>query len=216
MLFDGTNGRVRSFLQVRNKQNHPGGKREEGPIDRQAEWLKKAREGDVDAFAELCAPFSQMLYRHCLHMLGQEADAQDAAQEALLRAFRAMPRFMGQSGVATWLYRIAHNACLDMLKRPQRKRENVSVEQLREGGFEPEAAGDDPEAAYVKTEAAQRVQAAIRKLPREQQLLLDLRYGEGLSYEELARVTGIREGTVKSKLSRAKDRLQELLQENVE
>ena len=74
-------------------------------------------------------------------MLGREADAQDAAQETMLRAYRAIPRFMGQSGIATWLYRIAHNTCLDMLKRPQRKREASSMEQLREAGFEPQAPG---------------------------------------------------------------------------
>lgn len=181
-------------------------------MDDQKELLKRARSGDGDAFAELCAPFSGMVYRHCLQMLGRQADAQDAAQETMLRAYRAIPRFLGQSGVASWLYRIAHNTCLDMLKKPQRKREVSSMEQMREAGFEPRAAGDTPETAYEKKAEAQRLLAAIAKLPQDQQTLLNLRYGENYSYEELARATGLREGTVKSKLSRAKDRLQELLE----
>ena len=181
-------------------------------MESQRELLQRARAGDGDAFAELCAPFSPMVYRHCLQMLGQEADAQDAAQEAMVRAYRAMPRFLGQSGIATWLYRIAHNTCLDILKRPQRKRESASMEQLREAGFEPQAPGDTPESAYERKAEAQRLASAIAKLPRDQQTLLNLRYGENYSYEELARATGLREGTVKSKLSRAKSRLQGLLE----
>jgi RNA polymerase sigma-70 factor (ECF subfamily) len=152
-----------------------------------------------------------MVYRHCLQLMGQQADAQDAAQETMLRAFRAMPRFIGQSGIATWLYRIAHNTCLDMLKKPQRKRESSSMEQLREAGFEPQAPGDTPDVAYEKNAEAGRLSAAINRLPRDQQVLLNLRYGENYSYEELAKATGLRVGTVKSKLSRAKDRLQELM-----
>ncbi len=181
-------------------------------MEDQRELLKRARSGDGDAFGELCGPFSDMVYRHCLHMLGREADAQDAAQETMLRAYRAIPRFMGQSGIATWLYRIAHNTCLDMLKRPQRKREASSMEQLREAGFEPQAPGDTPETAYERNAEAQRLLKAIARLPRDQQTLLNLRYGQHYSYEELARATGLREGTVKSKLNRAKSRLQELME----
>lgn len=181
-------------------------------MENQRELLQRAWAGDGDAFAELCAPFSPMVYRHCLQMLGREADAQDAAQEAMLRAYRAIPRFLGQSGVATWLYRIAHNTCLDMLKKPGRKREAASMEQLREAGFEPQAPGDTPESAYERQAEAQRLLAAIARLPRDQQTLLSLRYGQHYSYEELAKATGLREGTVKSKLSRAKNKLQELLE----
>lgn len=180
-------------------------------MDDRGELLKRARSGDGDAFMELCGPFADMIYRHCLQLMKQPSDAQDAAQETLLRAFRAMPRFIGQSGIATWLYRIAHNTCLDMLRKPRRKSEAVSMEQLREGGFEPQAPGDTPETLYEKNAEAQRLWAAIARLPRDQQVLLSLRYGENYSYEQLAKALGLREGTVKSKLSRAKDRLQELM-----
>ncbi len=182
-------------------------------MDMQEELLRRARAGDGDAFAELCTPFSNMVYRHCLYLLRRQADAQDAAQETMLRAYRAIPRFVGSGGVAAWLYRIAHNICLDMLKKSQKKRETGSVEQMKEEGFQLEAQGDTPETAYEKAEQARRLLVAIAKLPQDQQILLNLRYGENYSYEELSRATGMREGTVKSKLSRAKARLQEMYHE---
>lgn len=181
-------------------------------MDTQRVLISKARGGDSEAFFELVSPFSGMVYRHCLHMLRTPADAEDAAQEAMLRAYRAFPRFLGQSAVATWLYRIAHNTCLDMLKKPLRQREIASLEQLREAGFEPADHRESPDAAYVLAADAQRLKNAILKLPTEQQALLNLCYGEGLSYEQLASMTGIREGTVKSRLNRAKARLRELLE----
>ncbi len=181
-------------------------------VEGQERLLKRARQGDGAAFEALCEPYVGMVYRHCLHMLGRPADAEDAAQETLLRAFRAMPRFMGQSGVSTWLFRIAHNTCLDALKRPARKAESASMERLREEeGFEPPAREEGPEARYVRGAEEERLWRAVETLPEEQRALINLRYGDNLSYEELARMTGLREGTVKSKLSRAKARLKELL-----
>ena len=175
------------------------------------EQVQKARAGSADAFSELVQPFSGMVFRHCLQMLGNVQDAEDAAQEALLRAYRAMPRFLGRSHFSTWLFRIAHNTCLDVLKKPVRKRESASLDGLREIGFEPVETGDNPETAYLRQENLREMQAAVLNLPTDQQVLLHLRYGEGLSYEELAKVTGFREGTVKSKLSRAKEKLGVLL-----
>ena len=173
--------------------------------------LREARDGNAEAFSRLVEPFSGMVYRQCLQMLGHEQDARDAAQETMLRAYRAMPRFLGQSSISTWLWRIARNTCLDQLKKPFRKRESTSLEGLRETGFDPPGQGEDPETVYLRQESIREMQEAVGKLPADQQTLLNLRYGEHLSYEELARVTGLREGTVKSKLNRAKAKLGVLL-----
>ena len=175
--------------------------------------LRKAMQGDADAFGALCTPYEGMVYRHCLQMLRNPADAQDAAQEAMLRAYRAMPRFKGDSGIATWLYRIAHNACLDMLKRPLRKRESVSLDDMRESGYEP-AADSTPETRYLEQSEAARVRDALLQLPEDTQALLALRYGEGMAYDQLAAALKLNEGTVKSRLSRAKEKLRELLEKD--
>ena len=77
--------------------------------------MKQSHRPTAEAFERLCAPYSGMVYRHCLHMLGNPHEAEDAAQESMLRAFRAFDAFRGDA-VASWLFRIAHNTCLDILK----------------------------------------------------------------------------------------------------
>lgn len=173
--------------------------------------IRKAMQGDADAFSALAAPFEGLVYRHCLQMLQNPADAQDAAQETMLRAYRAMPRFLGLSNVATWLYRIAHNVCLDWLRRPQAKRESLSLDSLRDAGFDPADPQPSPEGRYLEACERERLQKAIARLPAQQQTLLSLRYGDGLSYEALAKTLRLNEGTVKSKLNRARERLRALL-----
>lgn len=173
--------------------------------------LTQARQGDAEAFAALAAPLEGMVYRHCLQMLRNPADAQDAAQEAMLRAYRAFGRFRGQSGMATWLFRIAHNVCLDALKRPRAQREGPSLEQLQEAGFEPADADPTPEERYLAQSERERLTGALLRLPIQQQALLSLRFGEGLGYDELAQALGLNPGTVKSRLSRAREKLRALL-----
>lgn len=165
-------------------------------------------ESRADRFTALCAPYSGMLYRHCLNMLRHPQDAQDAAQETMLRAFRA---YDGQavSGVATWLFRIAHNICLDIIKSAAHRREQATLDEP--DAPEQVSPGQTPEDAYLRTAQAQALREAISALPPVEQELLNLRMGEGMSYQELAKATGLREGTVKSRLNRAKKRLSELL-----
>lgn len=161
-------------------------------------------------FTALCEPYSGMVYRHCLHMLKNHHDAQDAAQESMLRAFRAFPSFKG-SGVATWLFRIAHNTCLDIFKSARYRREAAVLDEWREVHGDPADPSGSPEESYVSTSARETLLEAIGTLPDDQQTLLSLYYGENLSYDELSRATGLKEGTVKSKLSRAKDALRKKL-----
>ena len=168
---------------------------------------------DAEKFERVCAPYSGMVYRHCLHMLHNPHDAEDAAQEAMLRAFRAFGRFHG-AGVATWLYRIAHNTCLDVLKSARVKRESVTLDAWRDAGGDVPDASPTPEQAYEADAQTQALWQAVLSLPEQQQTLLSLFYGEGLSYEQIASATGLRDGTVKSRLSRAKDALRKRLEQN--
>ncbi len=172
-----------------------------------------ARKHDADTFITLCAPCEGMVYRHCLTLLKNPSDAQDAAQEAMLRAFRAFARFDGRSDIGTWLYRIAHNVCLDWLKRPRVKRESASLDALRSDGFDPGEQAPGPEERYLAQSERERVLAAIGRLPEEQRALLSLRYGEDMSYEDLADTLGLSLGTVKSRISRARERLRSFLEE---
>ncbi len=175
--------------------------------------MDRAGRPTADAFNELCAPYAAMVYRHCLQMLKNKHDAEDAAQEAMLRAFRAFPAFRG-AGVASWLFRIAHNTCLDILKSARRRRESVTLDERREAGMDFPDPGATPEDAYVRSSEDEALWRAVMTLPEEQQLLLSLFYAEGYSYAGLAQATGLREGTVKSRLSRAKAALRDRMSDS--
>ncbi len=169
--------------------------------------LQKAKRGNADAFVALCAPFENMVYRHCLQIVKNPADAQDAAQETMLKAYRAFASFEGRSELATWLYKIAHNVSLDLVKRAYRQRESASLDGLREQGFEPRADGASPEELYVKSGEEAALRDAVFTLPERQQALLSLRYGDQMSYGQIAQATGLKIGTVKSALNRAREDL---------
>lgn len=165
----------------------------------------------TDSFEERCAPYAGMVYRHCLHMLKNPHEAEDAAQESMLRAFRAYPTFRGK-GVASWLYAIAHNTCLDVLKSARYRREQMTLDDP-DSTLEPADGAPNPEAAYVKKAEDERLWELIKELPQDQQTMLSLFYGEGMTYDQIAQAVGTRVGTVKSRLSRAKDNLAKKLAE---
>src|SRR6266536_2015478 len=99
----------------------PGTSRTPTTVPREPELLRAARTGDRDAFGRLVEPFRGELHAHCYRMLGSYADAEDALQDALLRAWRGLPRFEGRSSLRSWLYRVATNACLRAIeRRPKR------------------------------------------------------------------------------------------------
>lgn len=157
----------------------------------------------AEAFEQLCAPYAPMVYRHCLHMLRSPHEAEDAAQESMLRAFRAFGSFRG-AGAASWLFRIAHNTCLDILKSARHQRESAVLDG---GEYDLTDDSPTPEDAYVCSAEDERLWQAVLTLPPEQQTLLQLYYGEGMAYDAIAEATGLRMGTVKSRLSRAKENL---------
>ena len=165
-----------------------------------------------DDFEQRCAPYAGMVYRHCLHMLRNVHEAEDAAQESMLRAFRAYPSFRGK-GVASWLYAIAHNTCLDVLKSARYRREQMTLDDP-ENTFQQADPSLTPEEAYVQQEENERLWQLVMELTEEQQTILSLYYGEQMTYEQIAQATGMRIGTVKSRLSRAKEALAGKLEEN--
>ena len=165
-----------------------------------------------DDFEQRCAPYAGMVYRHCLHMLKNTHEAEDAAQESMLRAFRAYPSFR-EKGVASWLYAIAHNTCLDILKSARYRREMMTLDDP-ENTFQQADDAPTPEAAYVQKAENEQLWELVMQLSEEAQSILSLYYGEQMTYEQIAAATGTRVGTVKSRLSRAKEALARKLEEN--
>ncbi len=183
------------------------------PMDEQA-LLASARAGDPHAFNTLVRAYQDMAYNVAYRVLGDPEAAADATQDAFLAAYRALPAFRGGS-FKVWLLRIVTNSCYDQL-RLRKRRQQTSLEGLVE---DPDYASalanhsESPEHAILRGELAQVLQAGIARLPLDQRIVLVLSDVQGLSYDEIAEATGVNLGTVKSRLSRARARLRDILGE---
>lgn len=161
-----------------------------------------ARDGDADAFEMLVRRHQGAVYGLALRMLGSEADAQDAAQDSFVQAWKALARFRGDSAFATWMYRIVTNRCLNILAK-RRPTDALSDDHVDARG--------DPAAAAVGRERMHAVAAAVLRLAPEQRAALVLREFQGLSYDDIAVVLRISVAAVKGRIHRARLLLMEEL-----
>lgn len=173
--------------------------------------LRRAQRGDPAAFEQLMTPLEGGLWRLCCHYLPNRQDAQDALQETMLKIWRALPDFRGQSALTTWAYRLCVNCCLDQLRRQKSRVQTQSADEMREQGFDPVDLSPLPEETVEQAETRARLRACLDQLNPEQRTALLLCAVEGRSYEETAAITGVGLGTVKSRVARARGRLAELM-----
>jgi RNA polymerase sigma-70 factor, ECF subfamily len=189
----------------------------------------RARAGDDEAFRRLVAPLQRELHAHCYRMLGSLHDAEDALQDALLRAWRGIDRFEGRSSVRSWLYKIATNACLDAIARrgrralpidlgPSADRAAVDDQPLTDvawlGPYPDSGLGDGPAAPHARYEQRESVElafvAAMQHLPGNQRAALLLFEVLGYSAREVADTLDTTTASVNSALQRARKVVQEL------
>ena len=179
--------------------------------------VERSRRGDADAFNLLVEKYQQQVYNFALRMLGSAEAAADVTQEAFLSAFRNMARFRGGS-FRGWLFRIVSNACYDELRSRQRQ-PSTSLEALMEDSGNPidfPNGAESPEDRTLRLELAWYLQRALQALPPDQRMVVLLCDVHGLSYEEIAEVTGTNLGTVKSRLSRGRAHLRDYLRQHSE
>jgi RNA polymerase sigma-70 factor (ECF subfamily) len=172
--------------------------------------VKRAQKNDLAAFEELVALYQNKVYTHCVRLAGNHADAQDIAQEAFIKAYRALGSFRNEADFGTWLHRITVNSWLNF-KRKDSGRLPLSLDEVYqdESGSvmqrEAAAANGDPLQKLEEKEFRALVRTALNELTEEHRAVLVLRDIEGYSYEEAARMLGCSLGTVKSRLNRARE-----------
>lgn len=176
----------------------------------ETQLIRKARNGDTDAFAALVALHERFAYNLALRTLGNPDDAADVAQDAFVRAWMALGEFREQAQFRTWLYRIVLNLCLNRVPRLRRELQNLTHEELIDIP-ETASAVTNPVASLEESELRSFLHREIDQLPEHYRLLVSLRYQHELSYEEIAVLVGLPVGTVKTGLFRAKARLREAL-----
>jgi RNA polymerase sigma-70 factor (ECF subfamily) len=175
--------------------------------------VAQAQQGDVQAFEKLVLAYQDRLYGLCYRLAGNHADAQDLAQETFVRAYRALDRFRQEADFGTYLHRIAVNLWLNHRKRSQAVLSLDDPVPTGEGELSRQVADNNrqPEQVVEDGELKDLVWQALGTLGREHRAVLVLREMETLSYEEIAAALGVAPGTVKSRLSRARNALKKAL-----
>lgn len=181
-----------------------------------------AQKGDMTAYDALVTRHRGRIFAMIRNMIHQEADAWDLCQEVFIKAWHALPKFEAKARFSTWIYRIAHNAVYDWV----RKRKIVSAGELNDeiftrekidsGSFTTPAGGDAPDDTMVQSELRMKIEAALGKLSADHREVVVLKDVQGLSYKEIAEAMSCTLGTVMSRLYYARQKLQALLKDEYE
>lgn len=172
--------------------------------------IQRFKDGDQSTFERIIQIHQDRIYNLCTYMLGNPQEAEDAAQEVFIKAFRKLKDFRPESSLYTWLYRIGVNTCLDYKRklRPEPLKNEAQAEGLVSN--EP-----SPERHYQSKEAGQVINSALEQLSKNSRAVIVLKEIEGLSYEEIAEVLNTSVGTIKSRLSRTREELRRILRGKV-
>lgn len=177
--------------------------------------IRRAQHGDADAFEQLLLEHQKNVYNLCYRMAGDPDDAMDLSQETFLRAWRCLDQYQFASAFSTWLYRLCSNICIDFLRR-RRRQQTVPLTFEDADGEEQTYAVPDvqplPEEQVELKLTRETLAAAMAQLLPEHRAVLQLRVVNEMSYEQIADVLDIQIGTVKSRLSRARNQLKKILE----
>jgi RNA polymerase sigma-70 factor (ECF subfamily) len=175
--------------------------------------IKRSKKGDTDSFEELISNYQLNAYNIAFRMLGNQEDAKDCTQDALIKVYKSIGKFKGNSSFSTWLYRIVTNTCKDFIRK---KKEVLYLDndiKGEEGNIKRELRdeGDTPETVLEKSELKEVVTQAISELNEDHREVIVLRDINGYSYDEIAEILNCSHGTVKSRINRGRKALKEVL-----
>lgn len=183
--------------------------------------VKRAQDGDAKAFDTLVTRYRGRVYSMTYHLVQNESDAWDLAQDAFIKAWRALPQFKLDASFYTWLYRIAHNCAYDWLRK--RKIESAGEFDDNRVDHQPDPTAEAvphaftrPDKAMANAELGARIRSAVARLSEEHRTAILLREVEGMQYDDIAKVMQTSIGTVMSRLFYARKKLQELLKDAYE
>lgn len=180
----------------------------------EARLIARLRASDLEAFEELVAYFETPVFSLCYRLLGDPEEARDAAQETFIKVYKGLPDFRGESGLKTWIYRIAINQAMNQQRwwRRRHREETISLDLSRTessqtlGSLIPSSA-ETPEQRAITSEREKRIMRALAEIKTEYRVALVLREVQELSYEEIAEALSISIGTVKSRIARGREEL---------
>lgn len=178
------------------------------------------KKGDSQGFEELMRSQESAVFRLLYYLLPDKELVNDVSQEVWIKIYKNLDHFNGTSSFSTWVYRIAYNACMDTIRKNS-KMVTYSMDQEEggeEGTFKREyiAPGNTPEENSLQREEREEIWAGMEQLSQEHKTILTLRYVNELNYQEIEEITGLSNGTVKSRLARAKNSLKRIMEQQRE
>ena len=180
-------------------------------MNEEQRWIAAARNGDQESFEKLVRLYEKRVFSLTSRMCRNSADAEEAAQEAFLAAWQALPAFRGDASFATWLYRLVSNACVDILRREGRHQAMAGPSlDDEESSPEPPDKSPSPHALAERAELRRQIEAGLAALPPEYRQVLILREIHQCTYDEIAQICSIDLGTVKSRINRGRKRLRKI------
>ena len=170
-------------------------------------WIIQAKQGNSDAFANLVVKYQKRVFSVCYRMLGTPTAAEDAAQEAFIRAYQAIECYDLQRSFSTWILSIASNYCIDQIRK--RKVTLLSIDNEKYGWLVPPAQDPTPERSLIEQERQAQVQNLLETLNETERAAIVLQYWHDFSYEEIAEALSLSVSAVKSRLFRARKAMAE-------
>jgi RNA polymerase sigma-70 factor (ECF subfamily) len=188
--------------------------------DEELQLVKRAQDGDQQAFQELVENYQRKVYSICYGMLKHKQDSLDVSQEVFIKVFKYLENFNFNSSFYTWLYRITVNKCIDYIRKQSRRSEvdyddtiQRNNEVIGDDNIMPSTLGIQPDRVYGRQELREKMLEALDTLSEKHRTILILREVEGLAYEEMAEVLDISKGTVMSRLYHARRYFQDAIKE---
>jgi len=190
-------------------------------LENEKDLLKKSKKGNIESFEQLISAYQKKVYNIALKIVGNHEDASEMAQEVFIKVFKSIGQFKEESSFSTWIYRITTNVCLDEVRKSKNKIKMLSIdEDLNVGEGEIKRQFYDssrlPEISAERNEMRKVLNQAILSLSFEHRIAVVMRDIQGFSYEEIAKTMKCPEGTVKSRINRARNELREILKKNKE
>ncbi|MGC8579883.1 MAG: RNA polymerase sigma factor [bacterium] len=175
-----------------------------------ADILERFKKGDTSAFKEIVTTYQDSIYNLCVYMIGDPINAEDLTQDVFIKAYTNLKSFKPQASIYTWLYRIAVNTCIDYKRKTTL--ESMFTHKNDEEIISNQPSNDpEPESISDSKQGVSDLKRALERLSKKLKTVIIMREIEGLSYEEIAQALDVSVGTVKSRLSRARNELQRLM-----
>lgn len=184
------------------------------PSSEEAQWVAKARQGDQAAFTKIVEAYQRPIFNLCYRMLGDAAEAEDAAQEAFIRAFMRIDSYDASRKFSSWLFSIASHYCIDKLRK--RRIQWISWDDLPPWRWLPRDDKPQPEETMIEVEATQEVRTLLNTLPPDYRAAVVLKYWHNMPYEEIAAALDTTVSAIKSRLFRARKMMAAVAIENQE